>query len=126
VTAKLGTAPDALTSRQRDLLLAIEAYYDEHGVYPTYLEMSRAIGLTSPNGAYFLTAALIRKGYLVRANGDYGPRARPWRVVRRASEADLSVTPTRQGFRLSLPGRPLSGDELRTLSGAIRKALEED
>lgn len=58
-----------LTAKQRELLLFIIAYTDEHGHTPSYDEMKVALGLASKSGIHRLVHALEERGAVsVRAN----------------------------------------------------------
>ena len=62
------------TSRQREVIRAIEDYQDEnYGQVPTIRELGEILGIASTNGVYDHMRALIRKGYIVQHRGHFVP-----------------------------------------------------
>lgn len=59
-----------LTEKQRDFIRYLRAYLREHGVWPTYREISDHFGFRSPNSVTQNLQALHKKGYLKR--DEYG------------------------------------------------------
>lgn len=53
-----------LTKRQRELLLFIKAYQEEHDITPSYQEMMEAVGLKSKSGVSKLVHALKERGMI--------------------------------------------------------------
>lgn len=60
---------DALTPRQRDVLLWIADHVQRFGYSPTYREGQAAFGFKSPNGFRGHVVALVRKGLLTSDAG---------------------------------------------------------
>ena len=58
-----------MTSKQHELLEYIKKTIRETGVSPTYREMSKHMGLTSPQGSFSIVAKLMRDGYLENTPG---------------------------------------------------------
>lgn len=54
----------ANSPRQQQVLDFILAHIREHGVSPTVREISRGVGIGSPNGVQCHLAALVKKGQL--------------------------------------------------------------
>ncbi len=77
------TAHYGLTRKQKNTLIYIEAYLDEHdGVAPTYDEIKDGSGLSSKSETSRIVNALKRKGWV-----DYLPHhARSLRIVRPSAE----------------------------------------
>jgi SOS-response transcriptional repressor LexA len=111
--------PPRLTARQRELMLAVEAYQDEHGFFPTLREMATAMGGIHVTGVLGHLRALARKEYMARDGGH-----RSWRILRRVGVPALSAVRTRRGVALCVPRRPLSDDEASALAAMIQRALE--
>ncbi|MBT8402037.1 MAG: transcriptional repressor LexA [Rhodothermia bacterium] len=59
-----------LTEKQRDFIRYLRSYLREHGVWPTYREISDHFGFRSPNSVTQNLQALHKKGYLKR--DEYG------------------------------------------------------
>lgn len=59
-----------LTSRQKDILLAIDSFILEHGYGPTIRWIGARFGITSPSAVFKHVASLERKGYLKRERGE--------------------------------------------------------
>lgn len=59
-----------LTEKQRDFVRYLRSYLREHGVWPTYREISDHFGFRSPNSVTQNLQALHKKGYLKR--DEYG------------------------------------------------------
>ncbi len=59
-----------LTEKQRDFIRYLRTYLREHGVWPTYREISDHFGFRSPNSVTQNLHALHKKGYLNR--DEYG------------------------------------------------------
>lgn len=55
-----------LTERQQEVLDAITAYRAENQRPPTFRDIGKLIGVSSPNGVRCHLAALVRKGYIER------------------------------------------------------------
>jgi repressor LexA len=55
-----------LTARQRELLLFVRRYSDEHGYPPTMREIGRAMGITSAAGVADHLRLLALKGWIER------------------------------------------------------------
>lgn len=53
-----------LTEKQRELLLYIEGYKDEHQIFPSFDEMRLALSLKSKSGIHRLITGLVERGYL--------------------------------------------------------------
>lgn len=60
---------DDLSPRQREILDFLVATVDQTGVFPSYREIGRALGIGSTNGVSDHLKALERKGYIERIGG---------------------------------------------------------
>jgi len=60
---------DDLSPRQREILDFLVATMDQTGVFPSYREIGRALGIGSTNGVSDHLKALERKGYIERVGG---------------------------------------------------------
>ena len=60
---------DDLSPRQREILDFLVATVDQSGVFPSYREIGRALGIGSTNGVSDHLRALERKGYIERVGG---------------------------------------------------------
>lgn len=60
---------DDLSPRQREILDFLVATVDQTGVFPSYREIGRALGIGSTNGVSDHLKALDRKGYIERVGG---------------------------------------------------------
>lgn len=58
-----------MTPAMKATLAAIRAYYAEHGVAPTYSELTRLRGVKSKQSLHTQVTALIERGHLVRIEG---------------------------------------------------------
>jgi SOS-response transcriptional repressor LexA len=82
--------PVALTERQRDVLVAIDAHEKKYGVTPSYKELAEALGLPPSSKSWIKTMldALELKGWITRAYLDSGIRpARSIKVLHRPTPA---------------------------------------
>ena len=59
-----------LTRKQKDFLDYIIEYKKEHDVWPTYREIADAFNYKSPNSVTQNIQALLKKGYLIKTDGD--------------------------------------------------------
>lgn len=55
-----------LTDRQHEVLFAITSFIEKNGWPPTFRDIGRSLGITSPNGVRCHLGALERKGYIER------------------------------------------------------------
>lgn len=103
---------DDLSPRQRDVLDFIQSTIAQRSIPPTYREIGDALGISSTNGVADHVKALVRKGYLKKAN-----RGAPGGVAR-----GLMLTPKsqsrRRGAVISVPllgtvaaGSPILAEE---------------
>ncbi|WP_428262348.1 transcriptional repressor LexA [Haliangium sp.] len=84
--------PDALTSRQRQILDFITAFIQEHGYPPTLREIGEHFGIRSTNGVNDHLKALEKKGFLRRE--DLKSRAMwPVHLKQRSETVDADVIP---------------------------------
>ncbi|HSK23784.1 MAG TPA: hypothetical protein VK906_11435 [Egicoccus sp.] len=60
---------DGLTHRQREVLDALEHFYDRHGYAPTLRELADALDLASPSTVLTHIRELERHGKIVREAG---------------------------------------------------------
>lgn len=60
-----------LTPKQSDFLAYIREYVSEHGIWPTYRELSVQFDFRSPNSVTQNLQALHRKGFLIRDEEGY-------------------------------------------------------
>lgn len=60
---------DDLSSRQLDVLECIRQAVEQRGFPPTYREIGDALGISSTNGVADHVKALVKKGYLRKADG---------------------------------------------------------
>lgn len=58
-----------LTERQREILVWLFRYIDEHGYSPTVRELCQAFSFDSPNGAVSHLRPLRRKGWVTWQDG---------------------------------------------------------
>lgn len=58
----------SLTRRQRDLLVFIDAYSRDHGICPSFDQMTAALGLHSKSGTHRIVMALEERGLISRLN----------------------------------------------------------
>lgn len=58
-----------LTERQREILVWLFRYIDEHGYSPTVRELCHAFSFGSPNGAMCHLVPLRKKGWLTWQDG---------------------------------------------------------
>lgn len=68
-----------LTARQRDLMLFLQSYEDEHQACPSFDEMKAALGILSKSGVHRLITALEERGFIRRLHH----RARSIEILRR-------------------------------------------
>jgi len=59
-----------LTRKQKDFFDYIIEYKKEHDVWPTYREIADAFNYKSPNSVTQNIQALLKKGYLIKTDGD--------------------------------------------------------
>jgi SOS-response transcriptional repressor LexA len=55
-----------LTPRQRELLIFIKGYMDDHGYAPTLSRMAHELNLASKSSAFRLLAAMEKRGFIRR------------------------------------------------------------
>src|SRR5258708_250495 len=58
-----------LTTKQKDLLDAINEHVQERGIMPSYRELAVAVGASSPATIHKHVTLLEKKGYLLRHDG---------------------------------------------------------
>ena len=75
----------ALTPRQRDLMVFIERYCDEHGHAPNFDEMAAGIGLKAKSGIHRMLDELEERGIIARHRN----RARAIELLRRAAQPEV-------------------------------------
>lgn len=68
-----------ITARQRELLLWVHSYIEEHTWPPTLREICKGIGVISTNAVHEQLAALERKGYISQART---PKSRSIKILR--------------------------------------------
>lgn len=74
-----------LTSKQKELLDAIEIHSVEHGVVPSYRELAKTVGTSSPATIHKHISALEKKGYIIRHDGGRSMTLTPKATSRRPS-----------------------------------------
>lgn len=77
-----------LTAKQRELLVFLGDYLEEHEVSPSFDEMRKAVGLASKSGIHRLVIALEERGYIRRLAN----RARAIEILRRAGHKEAANT----------------------------------
>ncbi len=82
-----------LAPRQRDVIDFISATIEQRGFPPTYREIGDALGISSTNGVADHVKALVRKGYLIKAESG---AARGIRLTEKAG-------PIERGGTMSIP-----------------------
>lgn len=103
---------DDLSPRQRDVLDFIQSTISQRSIPPTYREIGDALGISSTNGVADHVKALIRKGYLKKAD-----RGAPGGVARGLMLTSKSQS-RRRGAVVSVPlvghvaaGMPILADQ---------------
>jgi repressor LexA len=72
-----------LTSKQKDLLDAIQVHVAERGVMPSYREIAAALGASSPATVHKHVTLLEKKGYVIRHDGGRSMALTPKATMRR-------------------------------------------
>ena len=110
-----------LTSKQRELLLFIDARLKESGISPSFDEMREALDLKSKSGVHRLISALEERGFIRRLPN----RARALEVLKLPEMRSATVTPIRPAapaaandtMELILAGRIAAGTPIEALQG---------
>jgi repressor LexA len=100
-----------LSPRQREILDFLVSHIDQTGVFPSYREIGRALGIGSTNGVSDHLKALEKKGYVERV-GDPGAS----RSMRLTNHASSSVSHD------GIVGVPVVG---RVAAGSLHHAVED-
>lgn len=100
-----------LSPRQREILEFLVATIDQSGVFPSYREIGRALGIGSTNGVSDHLKALEKKGYVERVGGRGASRS--MRLTGRAGD-----TMSTEG----IVGVPVVG---RVAAGSLHAAVED-
>lgn len=74
-----------LTSKQKELLTAIQDHVKLHDVMPSYRELASAVGAASPATVHKHVTALEKKGYVIRHDGGRSMALTPKATARRPS-----------------------------------------
>ncbi len=93
-----------LTSKQKELLDAIQEHVQERGIMPSYRELASAVGASSPATIHKHVTLLEKKGYVIRHDGG----------------RSMSLTPKATSSRPAI-GLPLKG---LITAGAPIEAIE--
>ncbi len=72
-----------LTSKQKELLDAIQEHAREHGVMPSYRELASVLGASSPATIHKHVSLLEKKGYVIRHDGGRSMALTPKATCRR-------------------------------------------
>ena len=72
-----------LTSKQKELLDAIQEHAQEHGVMPSYRELASTLGASSPATIHKHVSLLEKKGYVIRHDGGRSMALTPKATCRR-------------------------------------------
>ena len=110
-----------LTSKQRELLLFIDARLKDGGISPSFDEMRDALDLKSKSGVHRLISALEERGFIRRLPN----RARALEVIKLPEARSASVTPIRPAVaapandtvEIPMHGRIAAGTPIEALQG---------
>lgn len=117
-----------LTARQRELLLYIERYAQEHGIPPSFDEMRTAMGLKSKSGIHRLVQALEERRFIRRLPN----RARAIEILRQPAGSASSDSANDNGTERRAPRKQVAAAPLfhlplvgRIAAGLPIEAIEE-
>ncbi len=80
----------SLTSRQKQVLDYVAAYFDDHGQVPSLREIGNAVGISSTNGVMDHLRRLSQKGHV--DIGNVGTlKSRAYRVIRLSCGTEVAA-----------------------------------
>lgn len=92
-----------LTSKQKNLLDAIQDHVSMHNVMPSYRELANALGASSPATVHKHVTALEKKGYVIRHEGGRSMTLTP------------KATSQRPSYGLPLKGLITAGEPIEAM-----------
>ena len=72
----------ALTSRQRDILQFVVTHVEQNGYQPSFREIGKHFGITTPNGVRTHMLAMAKKGVVEMSGGSRAIRIKGWPNVK--------------------------------------------
>jgi repressor LexA len=92
-----------LTTKQKELLDAVQEHARDHGVMPSYRELALTLGASSPATIHKHVTLLEKKGYIIRHDGG------------RSMSLTPKATMTRPAFGLPLKGLITAGAPIEAI-----------